>query len=349
MNNVSIGMGKNLRRIRLIKNLSLKEAGKLLNMSATAVSKYEKGEILLNSRKIIEFANAYKVNAMEILKIYNMPKIHFTNFRKSARLKGQNLELLKEIIENKIYNYIEIINLNEINSKKQKLKNYQCDSLKQAENIAIEFRKFLGVSNKQPISDLINTLENLGIVIIQIDDDEKFNGFDGLSEIINNIPIIVISKNIEDGARQRFTISHELGHLILTINNEENKEKLCNRFASALLMPEEAMINEFGNSRSNINLFELKAFKSEYKVSYRAILHRLKDLNIINEYLYKKLNTSLSKRLNKNDVELIEPEKTYNYKKTVYKLEADKVISLSKACELLGYTINEYNKQDYNY
>ncbi len=35
------GIGNNLRRVRLLKNLSLKEAGKLLNMSATAVAKYE--------------------------------------------------------------------------------------------------------------------------------------------------------------------------------------------------------------------------------------------------------------------------------------------------------------------
>ena len=33
-------IGKNLKRIRLLKNLSLKEAGNLLNMTATAISKY---------------------------------------------------------------------------------------------------------------------------------------------------------------------------------------------------------------------------------------------------------------------------------------------------------------------
>ena len=50
-------IGNNLKRIRLLKNLSLKEAGNLLNMSATAVSKYEKGEIIPDSKKLILFAN----------------------------------------------------------------------------------------------------------------------------------------------------------------------------------------------------------------------------------------------------------------------------------------------------
>ena len=49
------GIGKNLKRIRLLKNLSLKEAGNLLNMTATAISKYEKGEILPDSKKLIDF------------------------------------------------------------------------------------------------------------------------------------------------------------------------------------------------------------------------------------------------------------------------------------------------------
>lgn len=102
--------------------------------------------------------------------------------------------------------------------------------------------------------------------------------------------------------------------MVLKINNSSLKEKICDKFTSALLIPEEAMINEFGSQRNNINFFELKTFKNEYKVSYRAILHRLKDLNIINEYLYKKLCTCLSQKVGKIDKELIKPEKTYNYK-----------------------------------
>lgn len=45
------GIGKNLKKIRLLKNISLKEASKLLGMSVNAISKYEKGEIVPNSKK----------------------------------------------------------------------------------------------------------------------------------------------------------------------------------------------------------------------------------------------------------------------------------------------------------
>lgn len=345
------GIGNNLKRIRLLKNLSLKEAGSLLDMTATAISKYEKGEILPDSKKIIDFANAYDVKSIELLKVYNTPQMKFTSFRKKKRLTGQNLKLLEDLIQDEVAKYLEILEMNNFDINNIKLKEYPCTILEDAEKAADIFRNYIKISNKQPISDLISILENLGIIIIQIKNpDNRFNDFDGLSEIVNNIPVIVILDNIKDGARQRFTIAHELGHLVLNIKNAcLNEEKLCNRFASALLMPKEAVINEFGYSRSKINFFELIAFKNEFKVSYTAIIYRLKDLNIISEYLYKKISIFLSQRICKNDPKPIFPEKSYQFKKIVYKLEADEIISINKACELLGLTIDEYNNQNNNY
>lgn len=49
-------IGNNLKRARLIKNMSLREVGYNLNISATAVSKYEKGIIMPDSKRLIEFA-----------------------------------------------------------------------------------------------------------------------------------------------------------------------------------------------------------------------------------------------------------------------------------------------------
>lgn len=345
------GIGKNLKRIRLLKNLSLKDAGNLLNMTATAISKYEKGEILPDSKKLIDFANAYNVKSIELLKVYNVPEMKFTSFRKKKRLTGQNLKLLEELIQDEVAKYLEIIEMNNIDTDNIKFKKYSCNNLEDAEKAANDFRNYIKISNKQPISDLINILENLGIIIIQIKNpDNRFDDFDGLSEIVNSIPVIVLLDGIKDGARQRFTIAHELGHLVLNINNDElDDEKLCNRFASALLMPKEAIINEFGYSRGNINFFELTAFKNEFKVSYAAIVYRLKDLNIISEYLYKKLSIFLSQRIGKNDPKPIQPETSFQFKKIVYKLEADEIISVNKACELLRVTVDEYNNEDNNY
>ncbi len=344
-------IGSNLKRVRLLKNLSLKEAGKLLNMSATAVSKYEKGEILPDSKKIIDFANAYGVKTITLLKGYNAPLMKFTSFRKKKKLTGQKLELLKELIQNEVSKYLEVIEMNNLDIGGIKFKKYSCTSLEDAEEAANNFRNYIKISSRQPISDLINILENLGIVIIQIKNSNNlFDDFDGLSEIVNNIPVIVLLDGIKDGARQRFTIAHELGHLLLDINSKDiDEEKLCNRFASALLMPKDAVINEFGSSRFNISFFELVAFKNEFKVSYTAIVYRLKDLGIISEYLYKKLNIFLNKKIGKVDPNPIIPEMSYQFKKMVYMLEANDIISLNKALELMGVSLDEYKRENNSY
>lgn len=344
-------VGKNLKRIRLLKNLSLKDAGSLLNMSAPAVSKYEKGEIHPNSQKLIEFANAYGVKVLDLLKSYNPPEMKFHSFRKRGRLKGENLELLKEIIQNKVADYLEVIELNKIKTNNNKIKKYICNNDNDAELSAEEFRKNYNLGINQPIPDLISILENLGILIIEIDNtDGRFSDFDGLSEVVKDIPLIVLLNNI-DGERQRFTIAHELGHLVLNIKDENlNEEKMCNKFASSLLMPKEAVINEFGISRNNISFYELRAFKSEYKVSMAATVYRLKELNIISEYLFKKINISFSsKGYKKHEPYPIDSEKSYQFKRLVHKLEVDNIISLNKACELLGMTIDDYNNEDNNY
>ena len=335
--------GDNLKRARLLKGLSLKEAGKLLGMSAVAVSKYEKNMITPNSKKIIEFADAYQVSASSLLKIYEVPKMKFSSFRKKARLKGGALELLKNVIQNQVAKYLEVLNLNSYTSS-FRMKKYDCNSLEDAEVAANHFRESIKISLRQPISDLISILENLGIIIITIENTEsRFDDFDGLSEVVSGVPIIVILDNIQDGARQRFTIAHELGHLILNIKDPTlDKEKLCHRFASALLMPKGAVENEFGIKRDNVSFYELEAFKQEYRVSYAAINYRLKDLNIINEYLYKKLSIEINKIIGRKDPKPIQPEVSYQFKRLVYKLEASKVISLQKACEYLGVSVGEF-------
>ena len=341
-------IGVNLKRIRLLKDLSLQEAGKLLKMTAPAVSKYESGLIIPNSNKLIDFANAYDVKVTDLLKVHKSPAMKFNSFRKKKKLTGKRLELLKDIIQDKVADYLEVLELSNISSNTIKLKRYSCGNYQDAEIAAEKFRYDYKLSINQPISDLINILENIGIVIIQLDNsNNQFSDFDGLSEIVNGVPVIITLKSKDDGARQRFTISHELGHLILAIDSKElDEEKICNVFAGSLLMPRDSVLKEFGNERSFINNYELFAFKKEYKVSIAATIYRLKELGIISDYLFRNLNMMFRK---KDEKYHIIPEESCQFNKLVYKLEANKIITLNKACELMGVSPDEYYEKNYNY
>ena len=65
-------IGRNLKKIRLLKNLSFKEAGNLLGMSSTTVTKYENGVLIPVSQKLITFANAYEVKVIYYSKVMNI-------------------------------------------------------------------------------------------------------------------------------------------------------------------------------------------------------------------------------------------------------------------------------------
>lgn len=74
-------IGTILKNARLLKNLTLKEAGLLLGMSNSTISKYEKGILVPDSQKLISFANAYGVKAVSLIKSYKCPKIKFDYVR----------------------------------------------------------------------------------------------------------------------------------------------------------------------------------------------------------------------------------------------------------------------------
>lgn len=345
-------IGDNLKRYRLLNNMSLAQVANKLNLTAPAISKYEKGEVIPDSKRLLEFSNIYNVPTSKLLKAYNISKMKFTDFRKNQKLTGNNLELLKNIIQNEVNKYLEVLELNSsFLDNDLKKYNYLCNNLQDAENIANIFRRKLNISNLIPITNITSFLESIGICIIFIDNiDNKFTDFDGLAEIVNNIPVIVLLKD-QNTFRTRFTIAHELGHLILKFPkefSEKEKEKLCHRFASSFLMPNDSIIKEFGEKRKYIKLYELKTVCEEYQVSIDALIYRLKDLKIINENSYRKWNEIIrANRKKGNDfgIEKCSKEESTKFNKMVCKLEVNNIISINKACDYLGITENEYERK----
>ncbi len=84
-----------------------------------------------------------------------------------------------------------------------------------------------------PIPDLIDVLETNGIRVFMIEADAE-NKFDGLAACVNDMPIVVVGRHWP-GDRQRFTLAHELGHLMLQGRLTDGTVLMKRRPASALL------------------------------------------------------------------------------------------------------------------
>lgn len=168
--------------------------------------------------------------------------------------------------------------------------------------VANHTRKFLGLKPNEPVRDICTLLEINGIIIVELDVIEKFDGVSFVSD--DDYPIIVINKNFSND-RKRFTIAHELGHLLMhSINNpaipahrDKMLENEANEFASEFLMPKEAI----KNSLYHLRLSYLAELKRYWLTSMASIIRRAKDLGCISNDTYTYLNIEFSRKGLKKD------------------------------------------------
>ena len=162
---------------------------------------------------------------------------------------------------------------------------------------------------------------------------------DGLQAIANRRPLIVISEHWP-GDRQRFTLAHELGHLLLDgrLARGLNEEKACHRFAGSFLLPASAARHHLGQTRQSIEVRELYMLKREFGLSMQACLRRAAELGIISDRLKRKLLATFSKKgwLKKEPGKPYPKEESRLFEQLVYRALGEGIVSESKAAELLA-------------
>ncbi|WP_140921094.1 helix-turn-helix domain-containing protein [Limnobaculum xujianqingii] len=126
-----------------------------------------------------------------------------------------------------------------------------------------------------PIKNIVDALERAGIIIIDCDMEDS--GLSGLSYNLPTLPpLIFINKN-QPMDRYRFTLAHELGHLVMHKAPSHTMEDEANAFAAEFLMP----AIDIGNQLRNINIEKAAYLKPFWRTSMAFILYRAKTLNAI--------------------------------------------------------------------
>lgn len=328
----------NARKIRCI---SQRDLSKLVKLSPTAIAKYEKGLIMPSSTMLIAFSKALDFKLDYFFRPFTISiDASKFEFRKKSSLRQKQVESIKYLVCSQIEKYIEIENL--LNIKSDFVLNYRdyvVESEEDAINLATKFRKDLNIGLGAIVSS-VELLESIGIKIIEIDADDKF---DGTCNNADSIPIIVVNKNA-NSERKRLTIFHELGHLILNYSRGVDEEKMCTIFANEILIPSEQIKAIIGESRHDISLIELQSMQKEYGISVDALMAKAKQLNIITENRYasfhKKKNAlpDFKKAVEKS---IYPMEHTNRYERLVYRALASDIITTSKAASFLNTSVNE--------
>ncbi len=157
-------------------------------------------------------------------------------------------------------------------------------------------RSAFGLSPETPISNLIHAAEKAGVTVLAL--PKALNKRDAYAVWVSREslrPVIIVSA-CNNGDRLRFSVAHELGHLVLHHSVRVDMPTLeaeADLFASELLMPEEAMRREL---TTPVTLAGLAALKARWKVSIQALVRRALQLNIITARQYKYLMEQVGHR-----------------------------------------------------
>ncbi len=347
-------IGQRLRIARAASGLSLRDLeGKIGNLvTAQAIGKYERDEDMPSSPVLSALADGldvsedYLLSAAELeLDGVEFRKHALTLKREEAFVEGQTLHLLERYLALE-----DVLNLASVVWNKPSEAPYPIKEVADAEQAARAIRLHwkLGID---PLPNLSELLEEQGIKVLSL----NLKDIDGLTARVKRknaepVPVVVVKESAWS-ERKRFTLAHELGHMVMDIPAGVDVEKAAHRFASAFLMPAEALWREIGKSRTTISLGELLQFKQLFGASLQAIAYRCKDLGILQDSGYRRLFQIFNQKgWRKEPFEepgAIDPakEQPQRMARLCFRALAEKFISDSKAAEILGISVRELSRR----
>ncbi|MCX7097658.1 MAG: ImmA/IrrE family metallo-endopeptidase [Methylococcales bacterium] len=344
-------IGERLHRARKAAGLGLRALAEQSDLSHTTISKFEKEQQTPSSTQLIKLAKILGVRTEYFFRPQTLT-LSGIEYRKKSTLPQKSLAKIQADIFDQAEHWDELLSLYpqspiQAFSLPAGLPDLISDAGQieaVAETVRAAWKLGLGC-----IPDVIDTLEALGVMVIASTVDSK-QKFDGLAATINNIPVIVVGADWT-GDRQRFTLAHELGHLLLKdrlaehLRNDE--EMLCNRFAGAFLLPQPTLVAQLGKHRQRLEVNELYLLKHEFGLSMQGVLYRALNAEIINQATFQSIYKLFSFKgwRTREPNQQYPSEQTILFKQLVYRALAEEHFTESKAAELLGLPVNQFHQQ----
>lgn len=142
-----------------------------------------------------------------------------------------------------------------------------------------------------PIADVTQVIEDAGGIVV-------LSGFgtdllDGVSFRSEGLPPLFFMNRDVPGDRFRFSLAHELGHMIMHSgpDDDEKMESEAHRFAAAFLMPA-SEIKPYLHPAKFEKFGRVKAY---WKVSIASLIRRSKDLKLITDSQYRSMSIKYNK------------------------------------------------------
>jgi Zn-dependent peptidase ImmA (M78 family)/transcriptional regulator with XRE-family HTH domain len=142
-----------------------------------------------------------------------------------------------------------------------------------------------------PIKDVCRLVENAGGVVVRTDFETP--KISAISQWVPGERPIFVTNEANPADRERFTLAHEIAHVLLHETPREDQEAEADRFASELLMPKAEISPHLARG---IDLAAAARLKPLWRVSMGSLIRRAKDLGFITDSRYKSLNVQMSQK-----------------------------------------------------
>lgn len=336
---------KRLLNARKQANLSQDELVALIDgkVKKTAIAKYERGEMMADTAVVEALAKALGQRVDYFYRPFNV-LISNIEFRAKASLGSRKEESLRQLITSRIERYVELEQL--LNTATQFHNPFEGRVLGTQEEAETAAGELITAWNlgAEGLGKVIATLEDRGVKVIEIEADKDFDGYS--ATVNGTMPVIVLKSNDNTTERKRFTALHELAHLLFEFEEAlpaAEKERICSRFAGAVLLPAVKLQSELGRFRSSISGFELGLLKDKYGISAMAIGVRAYQANIITRFTEIKLinfcrQTTLETHIGSNNSN----DYATRFDMLLSRALTEDIISQNKAAELAFMKLDDF-------
>lgn len=262
------------------RGISQSELSKLLGFSQGKLSKVENGILALSLEELEKISITLGYPTAFFQKNENIYGMGLSEFfhRKKQTVPQKSLNKIYARLEKRrmeIQVLLKSIDFGETNFPHIDPDRYDGDVEKIAQLMRVTWRV-----PKGPIQNVVNLIEDAGGIIVPFD----FEGaqIDAITLWHPGTPPLIFTNFDRPPDRIRFTLCHEVGHLIMhrTPPSEyQDIEQQADQFASEFLMPRE----DVSHTLKDLTLQKLAALKPHWKVSMGALLKKAADLGIISE------------------------------------------------------------------
>lgn len=272
-----------LRIARDARGMTQGDIAKAANVTQALVSKLENGLIIEPSDDVVrDIAAALRFPPSffeQKDRTIGFPHFHY---RKRAKLGAGPLSKIEAILNIRKMHISKLLRSYEKTSEKP-IPQIDLDNSRISPERAAEQMREYWTLKRGPIDDLTRVIEEAGGIVVST--AFGTNLLDGVSLRVEGLPPIIFMNNEMPGDRYRFSLAHELGHLILHSipGNDEEMEEQAHKFAASLLMP----ASEIKPYLADIKFSNLARVKAHWKVSIKALIKRAYDLKMITDYQYK--------------------------------------------------------------